>query len=165
VHRGAPPSSASAEPPPAQPDEPEPPAPLAALALGAAAAEPAPPAEPPADATDLNSLLGPDAADAVVDATDLNNLLGPDAADAAVVDLAPLVGPEAAEATPIVGLTNINSADLDALIALPGIGPALARRIVEHREEHGPFSSVEQLIDIQGIGSRNIDEFRHLITV
>lgn len=63
------------------------------------------------------------------------------------------------------GLLDINNADEDSLIALPGIGPALARRIIAYRVENGPFSSIEQLIDIPGIGTKNIDEFRHLVTV
>jgi competence protein ComEA len=63
------------------------------------------------------------------------------------------------------GLVNVNTADLQALIDLPGIGPALARRIIAYREANGSFTSVDQLIDIQGIGTRNIDEFRHLVTV
>ncbi|MCS6882160.1 MAG: helix-hairpin-helix domain-containing protein [Oscillochloridaceae bacterium] len=62
-------------------------------------------------------------------------------------------------------LVNINTADYESLVALPGIGPALAQRIIAYREEHGPFTSVEQLQEVQGIGPRNLDEFRHLITV
>jgi competence protein ComEA len=65
-------------------------------------------------------------------------------------------------ATPLI---NINTADLATLISLPGIGPALARRIIAYREANGPFSSVQALIDIPGIGSRNIEEFAHLVTV
>lgn len=64
-----------------------------------------------------------------------------------------------------VGLVNINSADEDALVALPGIGRSLARRIIAWREEHGPFASVEALIDIPGIGPRNINDFRAFVTV
>ena len=60
--------------------------------------------------------------------------------------------------------TNINQADEATLVALPGIGPALARRIITYRDEHGPFASVEQLESIPGI-RRNLDEFRHLVTV
>jgi competence protein ComEA len=63
------------------------------------------------------------------------------------------------------GLVNINSADAEALIGLPGIGPALAQRIIEHRAANGPFASIDGLVDIRGIGPNNIDEFRHLITV
>jgi len=70
-----------------------------------------------------------------------------------------------APAAETVSLVNINSADEVALVGLPGIGPVLASRIVAYRQQHGPFRSVEQLDDVQGISLRNIDEFRHLVTV
>ena len=70
-----------------------------------------------------------------------------------------------APAAEVVSLVNLNSADEAALVALPGIGPVLAGRIIAYRQQHGPFRSVEQLDDVQGIGLRNIDEFRHLVTV
>lgn len=113
------------------------------------------------DPTDLSTLAGN-----TPDAGDLRSLAGP-SADADGVDLSSMVGPDAAATTPgfTGGLVNINSADFNALVDLPGIGPALARRIITYREEHGPFRSVDQLIDIQGIGERNIDDFRHLVTV
>jgi competence protein ComEA len=63
------------------------------------------------------------------------------------------------------GQVNINTAELQALIDLPGIGRALATRIIAYREQNGPFDTVDQLIDVQGIGSNNINEFRHLVTV
>ncbi|MGP7961277.1 helix-hairpin-helix domain-containing protein [Sanguibacter sp. A247] len=47
---------------------------------------------------------------------------------------------------------DINSADAAALDALPGIGPVLAQRIVDHREQHGPFPDVAALSDVSGIG-------------
>jgi len=74
------------------------------------------------------------------------------------------VGSEA-PAAEVVSLVNLNSADEATLVALPGIGPVLAGRIIAYRQQHGPFHSVEQLDDVQGIGLRNIDEFRHLVTV
>jgi len=73
--------------------------------------------------------------------------------------------PVAAVAASGVGLVNINTADEDVLVALPGIGRALARRIIAHREEHGPFPTIDALVDIQGIGTRNIEEFRAFVTV
>lgn len=78
---------------------------------------------------------------------------------------APLADPEPAAEAPAPGPVNLNTADAEALIALPGIGPALAARIISYREEHGPFTSIDQLIDVQGIGPNNINEFRHLIDV
>lgn len=177
IHRGAPPAAPSAEqaagPPPS--DGPEPAAPAAvtllAAAVGAEAptteidppAPEAPPVAAPAAATDLAALVSPEASSG--EPRDLAGAVSPDAATGEPLDLAPLVGPDASAPTPIVGLTNLNTADAAALIALPGIGPALARRIIAHRKQHGPFTSIDQLIDIQGIGPKNIDEFRHLVTV
>ena len=51
---------------------------------------------------------------------------------------------------------NINSASQLELQAIPGIGPQLARRIVEHREQHGPFSDTAQLTDVPGIGPKTL---------
>jgi competence protein ComEA len=50
------------------------------------------------------------------------------------------------------GPLDLNSATVADLDALPGIGPVLAQRIVDHRTAHGPFSSVDQLDDVSGIG-------------
>lgn len=50
------------------------------------------------------------------------------------------------------GPLDLNAATVTDLDALPGIGPVLAQRIVDHRSAHGPFSSVEQLDDVSGIG-------------
>lgn len=49
-------------------------------------------------------------------------------------------------------MVNINTADADGLTKLKGIGPAMARRIVEYREENGPFQSPEELQRVKGIG-------------
>jgi competence protein ComEA len=53
-------------------------------------------------------------------------------------------------------------AELDAL---PGIGPVLAQRIVEHRSREGPFRSVEELDDVPGIGPAIAAELAELVTV
>jgi competence protein ComEA len=50
------------------------------------------------------------------------------------------------------GVLDLNAATAGDLDALPGIGPVLAQRIVDHRTEHGPFTSVDQLDDVSGIG-------------
>ncbi|MGO1317834.1 MAG: ComEA family DNA-binding protein, partial [Cellulomonadaceae bacterium] len=50
------------------------------------------------------------------------------------------------------GVVDVNTADAGTLETLPGIGPVLARRIVEHREANGPFTSLESLGDVSGIG-------------
>lgn len=60
---------------------------------------------------------------------------------------------------------NLNTASAAELELLPGIGPALAARIVEHRREHGPFASVEELDLVRGIGPRTLEAIRPLVTV
>jgi competence protein ComEA len=50
------------------------------------------------------------------------------------------------------GRVNLNTADVAALDTLPRIGPALAQRIIDWREANGSFTSVDQLLDVAGIG-------------
>ena len=75
--------------------------------------------------------------------------------------------PEAVEA----GLTepekpiNIYTAAAKEPQILPKIGPRTAERIVEHREKNGPFTSVEELTAVRGIGLKTLERLRPLITV
>ena len=62
-------------------------------------------------------------------------------------------------------LVDINTADSAALQKLPGIGPALAERILSYREEHGPFQSVEELLKVSGIGEATLEGLRREVTV
>jgi competence protein ComEA len=59
---------------------------------------------------------------------------------------------------------NINSATVEELEAMPGIGEVIAARIIAYREENGPFRTVDDLIHIQGISDRTIDQIRDLVT-
>ena len=61
-------------------------------------------------------------------------------------------------------LVDLNSADAAALDALPGIGPVLAERIVAHRED-GPFTTVDELADVAGIGPTLLERLRDLVRV
>jgi competence protein ComEA len=63
------------------------------------------------------------------------------------------------------GLIDLNGATAQELDALPGIGPVLAQRIVAHRDEQGPFRSVDQLDDVPGIGPTIFAELAELVTV
>lgn len=59
---------------------------------------------------------------------------------------------------------NLNTANHDQLDSLPGIGPALAQRILDWRGANGPFASVDQLSDVSGIGSKLVETLRLLVT-
>lgn len=58
---------------------------------------------------------------------------------------------------------DLNTASVAALEALPGIGPRTAAAIVAHRERHGPYASVEALLDVRGIGPATLAEVRPLV--
>ena len=60
---------------------------------------------------------------------------------------------------------NINAASAEELEKLPGIGKALAARIIEHREKYGPFRRPEHLIIVRGISDKRFRALRDLITV
>lgn len=61
------------------------------------------------------------------------------------------------------GRLDLNAATAEQLDALPGIGPVLAQRIVEARRARGPFQSVDDLVEIDGISVRIVDELRPLV--
>ena len=55
---------------------------------------------------------------------------------------------------------DVNHSPADSLELLPGIGPALSRRIVEYRRAHGPFASVDSLVNVKGIGPKTLERIR-----
>jgi competence protein ComEA len=63
------------------------------------------------------------------------------------------------------GLVNLNTATLDQLKTLPGVGPVLAQRIITYREQHGPFRSVSALRQVSGIGDARYEQLKDLVTV
>jgi len=62
-------------------------------------------------------------------------------------------------------VVDINSATVTELTELPGIGPAMAQRIVEFREQHGDFKRVEDLLKVKGIGEKSFAKLRPSIKV
>ena len=60
---------------------------------------------------------------------------------------------------------SINQASKEEIMALPGIGDVLAERIISYRTEHGEFSSVEELLNVEGVGKKRLEEILDLITV
>lgn len=81
---------------------------------------------------------------------------------AAIVLALALTGMAVAESTPV----NINTASAEQLAeALNGVGPARAEAIVAYREEHGPFTHIDELVNVRGIGLATVDRNRDLILV
>jgi competence protein ComEA len=103
-------------------------------------------------------------------------------ADVAELNLAARIGdgeritvPNRTVATPIATeqisategplLVNLNSASVAELDQLPGIGPVLGERIVAYRERNGPFSSLDEVVNVEGISTRLLDDLRPYITL
>lgn len=76
---------------------------------------------------------------------------------------APTSAPAAASPAPPV--IDVNSADVTMLETIPGIGPVLATAIVQHRDENGPFPSVDALLDVSGIGPATLESVRPYVKV
>ena len=76
--------------------------------------------------------------------------------------VAPAAATQAANAE---DLLNINTATVDQLDALPGIGPTTAQKIIDYRTTNGPFARIEDIMNVSGIGPATFDKLRDLITV
>lgn len=64
-----------------------------------------------------------------------------------------------------VGPVDLNRADEAALQSLPGVGPATSSAILEWREQNGAFRSVDDLLEVSGIGEKTVEKLRPLVTV
>ena len=60
---------------------------------------------------------------------------------------------------------NVNTATATELEALPGVGEVIAQGIVDYRTENGPFASVDDLLDVSGIGDATLEKIRDQVTV
>lgn len=65
----------------------------------------------------------------------------------------------------LTGKININTAYAPDLMLLPGVGPVMAERIVEYREQKGPFKKPEDLMKVKGIGEKKFDQLKQWIVV
>lgn len=76
-------------------------------------------------------------------------------------------GPGSVEETPGAddGLVHLNSASASELETLPGVGPVLAERILAFRESKGSFASIEDLLDVPGIGEAKLAAIRDFVSV
>jgi competence protein ComEA len=68
-------------------------------------------------------------------------------------------------ASTVIETIHLNQATAEELQTLPGVGPALSERIVQFRTEHGPFTSVDQLTEVNGVGQAKLAKLRNQLTV
>ena len=78
---------------------------------------------------------------------------------------APTAAPTRAAVPTASELVNINTATLEELDKLPGIGPTTAQNIIDYRTEHGPFQRIEDLMNVPNVGPATFDRLKELITV
>ena len=109
-------------------------------------------------------LLGLVALGAVADLLQREPVLAPEPVERATATPAsqPTAGPLPVSPARAI---DLNTAGVPELDALPGIGPVLAARIVAHRESHGPYRAVEELLAVQGIGPRLLERLGSRVVV
>lgn len=66
---------------------------------------------------------------------------------------------------PNIELININTATVEELDTLPGIGPTTAQKIIDYRTENGPFATLESIMNVSGIGIYTFEDIKNLITI
>jgi comEA protein len=62
-------------------------------------------------------------------------------------------------------MVNVNKATAEELVKVRGIGPVMAKRIIEHRDKNGMFKSIDDLTQVQGIGGNKLQRFKDQVTV
>ncbi|MDP6081213.1 MAG: helix-hairpin-helix domain-containing protein [Arenicellales bacterium] len=71
--------------------------------------------------------------------------------------------PPPTEEAPVIGSVNINTATVDEIDAQTRIGLTFAGRIIDYREEYGLFETVEELLEVRGIGEKTLDGLRDYV--
>lgn len=106
-----------------------------------------------------------EAAGGVLPGTDLSQLnLARKLTDGELVAVG-VPGPSGSSGSSAGGLVNLNTATLEQLQTLPGVGPVLAQRIIDYREQHGGFGSVADLQKVSGVGEARYNDLKNRVTV
>ena len=82
-----------------------------------------------------------------------------------MVAASPVVVAAGPDAKQEVAPVDVNTASVEQLMSVPGIGQVVAQRIVEFREKNGPYKSVDDLLKVQGIGEKSLAKLRDRISV
>lgn len=96
---------------------------------------------------------------------DLLNLAAPLTDGMKIEVLARGAAPAPAAASSSPGLVSLNAADQTQLETIPGVGPVTATAILAYRDEAGPFTSIEQLMEVSGIGPATLESIRPYVTL
>jgi competence protein ComEA len=106
-----------------------------------------------------------EAAGGALPGTDLSQInLAKKVSDGELIAIGVPTGP-AGGGTSAGGLVNLNTATLDQLQTLPGVGPVLAQRILDYRDQHGGFATVADLQKVTGIGASRYNDLKNRVTV
>ncbi len=70
-----------------------------------------------------------------------------------------------ADSASVQAMVNLNQAEVEQLATLPGIGPAIAQRIIEYRSKVGGFTSIDQVLQVKGVGEKTLGKISSMVTV